>query len=430
MKTFYGLIDCNNFYASCERVFAPQWEKKPVVVLSNNDGCVIARSKEAKEKEIPMAVPYFKVEGDLKRHKIQVFSSNYALYGDLSSRVMDVIRSVVPTVEVYSIDEAFADFSHLPEEELEEKAQLIYERCLKWVGIPVTVGVGTSKTLAKVAAEYVKKHSKDRNTLVVKTQTEAELLLKRVAIHKVWGIGRGYTRRLTEAGISTAYDFIKYDVDWVKNTMGVIGLRTWYELQGESCRAVTDVIERRKMIMTSRSFGKAVTTYSAMKEAIVTYLVRCAEKLREQGLYASYVTVYIRTFRYQKYNPQNNASAMHTLTVPTNYTPTLIDAAVKALNEVFKEGYRYQKAGVLLAGLLPQKAIQLPLFSESEEYVVDNRSRQQLMASIDALNHKYGYGKIKYTAEGVAKNWKMRSGKRSPSYTTDWKDLLQVRIKS
>jgi len=413
-----ALVDCNNFYASCEKVFDPKLAKKPLVILSNNDGCIISRSSEAKELGVEMGAPYFKKERELKQMGVEVRSSNYPLYGDMSERMVESIRSITTQVEVYSIDEAFADLSMVPNDQVWKTGDFLRERIMKWTGLPVKIGIGPTKTLAKVAAAYAKKHGEGKLYCVI-TEDEIEKMLRATPIHHVWGIGRGFQNSLFQYNIQTAWDFAHRPDSWIRQKMGVTGLRIAHELRGIPCLPLEVIRDKRKHIMTSRSFGRPVTTLEEMKEAILTYLSRCAEKLREDQQLASVVSVYIRTYPKNSKSTQNNASQSILLPAPTDYNPELAKYALKALDYIFIEGYRYKKAGVLLSELTPRYSQQLPLF-----HTTDFEKTHRLMKVMDKLNQRWSDRKIKFSGEGMEQPWKMKSEKRSKRCTTHWDELI------
>lgn len=416
-----ALVDCNNFYASCEKVFEPSLLHKPVVVLSNNDGCIISRSQEAKNLGIKMGGPYFKEAKMLKENGVEVFSSNYTLYGDMSSRMIETIRSITDEVEIYSIDEAFTGLSMVPEDKLWETSQTMRDRIFQWTGLPVKVGIGPTKTLAKVAAEYAKTKGNGK-THCAYTKNDIEEMLKDTPIGEVWGVGRGFGNLLKRYGVDSAWDFSKMPDPWIQQKMGVVGLRIATELRGESCLSLELMREKRRHIMTSRSFGRPVKDYTDMKEAVISYLSRCAEKLREDKQMASMVTVYIRTYPQHGPEAQNNNSQNIMLPYPTDYTPELAKHTLIALDRIFKSGYTYKKAGVLLSELSSKENKQLPLF-ESVDF---NRS-SKLMQAMDQINQKNGdRGKLKLAGEGIKQPWKMKGELRSNRFTTHWDELLEV----
>ena len=414
----YALVDCNNFFVSCERVFAPQWEGKPVIVLSNNDGCIISRSQEAKAIGIAMGAPFFEEKERIKEYGVKAFSSNYSLYGNLSNRVMATIKAVHPLVEVYSIDEAFVDLQHVSLEKLQKKGEEIKSRIWQWVGIPVSVGIAPTKTLAKIAAEKAKKDFRYHGVCVVIDDEEKKAMLKKTPIGDVWGIGRGYTRTLLNEQVYTAYHFTLLPETAVKSMMGVVGYRTMLELKGYPCTGIEIFRDIRKSIMSSRSFGRAVTTLESMKEATATYTVRSAEKLRKECLLAGMITVFIHTSRHKTAERQYSASHTEVLRVPTDDTLELVKVASEITDRIFRQGYRYKKAGVLLTGLVKKNGLQYSLYENTS---FDKR----LSATIDALNSKGEV--VKIAATGLKRNWKMRSEKRSPNYLTDWNDVLGVK---
>ncbi len=415
-----ALVDCNNFYASCEKVFDPGLAGKPLVILSNNDGCIISRSPEAKALGVEMAAPYFKLERELKRLGVTVRSSNYTLYGDMSERMIETIRSISPQVEVYSIDEAFADLSAVPHHQLWKTGDFLRKRILQWTGLPVKIGIGPTKTLAKVAAAYAKKQGEGKLFCVI-SKSEIEEVLKATPIGKVWGLGRGFQTTLFQYNIHTAWDFSQKEDSWIRQKMGVTGLRIAHELRGISCLPLEVMRDKRKHIMTSRSFGRPVTTLREMQEAILTYLSRCAEKLREDEQLTSVVSVYIRTYPKNAKDTQNNASQSILLPFPTDYNPELAKYALRALDKIFIAGYRYKKAGVLLSELTPRQSKQLPLF-----YSVDFEKSNRLMEVMDHLNHRWSDRKVKFSGEGLEQPWQMKSEKRSKRCTTHWDELVIV----
>ena len=421
-QTYFGIVDCNNFYVSCERLFAPNLDNKPIVVLSNNDGCVIARSAEAKALGVPMAVAYFQIRELVKQHDIHVFSSNYALYGDLSNRVMETVGTVCPTVEIYSIDEAFVAFNYLSPEKLAHKASSIRERCVNWVGIPVKVGIAPSKTLAKTAAYLVKKNMNYNGNCIFTSGEEAYPFIKDLSLSTVWGFGKGYVKRLNDIQKVTIGDFLALPSSWVKKNMGVQGLRTWYELKGNSCLPIVEKQRERKMIMTSRSFGRPVNSYREMKEAVSTYSARCTEKLRRQNLESSCVTVYLTPRMTKEGKRVSSHSYFINLSEATSDTGLLLKTAYKCLDILFNHAITYKKAGVILSGLRPVGSTQLSINSQ----VTPSTHRNKLMQSLDFMNMKHGQNTIRFLSEGIEKDWKMRCGSRSGRCTTSWDELYLI----
>jgi DNA polymerase V len=408
---WFALADCNNFYVSCERVFNPKLIGIPVVVLSNNDGCVIARSKEAKAAGIPMGAPYFEQEALLTKCGGVACSSNYALYGDLSQRVMTTLSEFTPDLQVYSIDEAFLKMELDTAIEQSKKAR---QQVLKYVGIPISVGIGSTKTLAKVA-NHLSKSCGDVFLL-----DDPEPYLKELPVHEVWGVGRQLSLKLVQHGIKNAWQLRNADDDWVRKQMTVVGLRTVWELRGISCLPWEEIPPTKKSITNSKSFGKQVTCFNELEEAISAYTVRTAEKLRAQGLVAGGLTVIIESHRdYVLGNYYNSASL--TLPESTNYSPELIEHAKLLLKKLFIKGWRYKKVGVMLTDLSPLSCYQQDLFGSKQ-----TAKRQKLMALIDETNQRRGKKILRFAAEGITQSWKMKQLQRSPRYTTRWEELLNI----
>lgn len=420
----FALVDCNNFYVSCERVFRPDLINKPVIVLSNNDGCVISRSGEAKQLGIRMAEPAFKIADFLEKNGVTVFSSNYALYGDLSHRVMSVLGQYTPEVEIYSIDEAFLNLSGIPSD-LEEYSRKIKKAVLTNVGIPVSVGVGPTKVLAKAANHCAKKVSGNNGVCVLDNPEKINNTLKNFAIDEVWGIGRQYAKMLKSYGVNTAFDLTKMDDAWIRKRMTVVGLRVKKELEGISCLDLELIPPDKKVICTSRSFGDSQTEIEPIREAVATYAARCAEKLRRQHSCAGMLMVFIHTNGFKANEPQYERNFVCKLPVPTNSTMELIRYALFALEAIYQKGYRYKKAGVLALDIVPESQVQGALFDR-----VDRAKHAVVMKTLDEINSKYGRDTLKIAAQGSGKNkkWRLRQEKLSPSYTTDWDDIITVRV--
>lgn len=420
----FAVVDCNNFYVSCERVFNPALNGKPVVVLSNNDGCIIARSNEAKALGIKMGVPAFRIAEFLHQNQVAVYSSNYALYGDLSHRVMNVLEQFTPELEIYSIDEAFLNLAGLPVH-LEEYARKIRATVLKNVGIPVSVGIGPTKVLAKTANHYAKKVPENQGIYVLDSPAKIDEALKLFAIDEVWGIGRQYSKLLKSIGVQTAWDFIQLQDGWVKKRMTVVGLRVKKELEGVSCLEMELIPTAKKVICTSRSFGESQTELEPIREAVATYAARCGEKLRRQHSYAGMLMVFIHTNGFKANEPQYERNFVCKLPVPTNNTMELIRYALFALEAIYRKGYRYKKAGVLVLDIVPENQVQGALFDR-----VDRPKHAAVMKTLDAINSKYGRDTLKVAAQGTGKDkkWRLRQEKLSPSYTTKWDDIIAVRV--
>jgi len=425
MKKVFALVDCNNFYASCERLFRPELNGKPVVVLSNNDGCIVARSNEAKALGIPMGAPLFKFKDLIARHKAHVFSSNYALYGDLSHRVMDVLRQMEPEVEVYSIDEAFISLPVTKVWDRVKYAAEMRERVRKHVGIPVSIGIATTKTLAKIANRVAKKHAQFKGVFDLVDTSQIDQVLEKIEVNDVWGIGRRSTEKLNSRGIHTALDLKRADDTWIRKTLTVVGARTVMELNGISCISLENAPACPKSIMTSRSFGHSVTDIEDLREAVITFVSIAAAKLRKQAVEAAALNLFISTGPFDEQSQYSNNQTM-TLHQPTSSTPELISAALLGLKSLYRPGYRYRKAGVMLTGIVQQGySRQLDLFSSAQQEVKEDK---ELMTALDRINSKWGRSTIQYgmtTAE--EKPWLMQQTRKSPAYTTNWQELPMVK---
>lgn len=417
----FALVDCNNFYASCERLFRPALRNKPVLVLSNNDGCVIARSNEAKALGIKMGVPYFQIKAFCKQHQIHVFSSNYSFYGDMSRRVMFVIEEHWPEVEIYSIDEAFLDLKTLPKSEQNNFCVSLQRTILRYTGMPVSIGIGATKTLAKLANHVAKKELK----VPVFNIDEQRFWLTKIAVGDVWGVGRKWDKKLMQSGIYTASDLATIDLSGKKNQFNVTLRRTVMELQGTSCSGLAEP-EFRKSIVSSRSFGSMQTEYLFVSQAISSHCARAWEKLRQQGLVASHLSIMIQTNRFRPDLPQYQQSIGYKLVSPTDDLRYLTRCARFCLSKIFRSGFHYQKVGVYLGDLVDKRYMQLDLFNQSSEEELQHT--EQLMSVFDAINKKYGRHTLRLAAEGHVKPWAMRIQMRSPSYTTEWSELPIVRV--
>jgi DNA polymerase V len=425
MKKVFALVDCNNFYASCERLFRPELNGKPVIVLSNNDGCIVARSNEAKALGIPMGTPLFKVKHLIARHKVHVFSSNYALYGDLSHRVMDVLRQMEPEVEVYSIDEAFIALPVTKVWDRVKYAAELRERVRKHVGIPVSIGIATTKTLAKIANRVAKKEAQFNGVFDLVGNSQIDQVLEKMEVNDVWGIGGRSTEKLNSRGIYTALDLKRADDTWIRKQLTVVGARTVMELNGISCISIENAPACPKSIMTSRSFGHPVTDIEDLREAVITFVSIAGAKLRKQGVEAGALNLFISTGPFDEKAQYSNNQTI-TLHQPTSSTPELITAALQGLKSLYRSGYRYRKAGIMLAGIVQQGySRQLDLFSFSQPAVKEDK---ELMTALDKINSKWGRSTIQYgmtTAED--KPWAMQQTRKSPAYTTNWQELPLVK---
>lgn len=418
----FGLCDCNNFFASCERVFRPDLQGRPVVVLSNNDGCVIARSNEAKALGIRMGHPYFQIRELAERHGVAVFSGNITLYGDMSRRVIATLRAMVPAAEVYSIDEAFLDLRGIPTEELTAMGRHISRTVRRHTGIPVSIGIAPSKTLAKIASKLCKQYPKLQGACLMYRPEDIEKVLRRFPIEDIWGIGRRYRKMLTAAGVTTAWELTQRPEPWIRARMGVMGVRTWRELQGEACIDFETAPPARQQISVSRSFAHELTDFEQLHSAVVTFTSMCAEKLRLQQSLCTEITVYILTNRHREELPQYYESETVRPTIPTDDTLELAPLAAKALQRIFRAGYGYKKAGVIFSGLTSNNSVQADLFDP-----VDRTRHARLMEAMDAANNLYGRHKVMIAAQGFTPLQVTREH-LSPSYTTDWAELLTVKV--
>lgn len=419
----FGLVDCNNFYVSCERVFNARLVNRPVVVLSNNDGCVVARSNEAKALGITMGVPFFKVQGLVDSHGVEVFSSNYTLYGDMSARVMTTLREFTPEVEVYSIDEAFMNFAGLKEKHYAELGRRVREKVWRWTGIPVSVGIAGTKTLAKLANSVAKRSAEAQGVFDASHSSHREHVLEGTPVEDVWGIGRQYAKLLRSRGIENALQFAQSDRRWVRRAMTVVGARIHAELNGVSCLALEAAPRPRKSMTCSRSFGEAVTTLDEVKEAVAMYMTKAAERLRKERLAASVVTVFVETSRFEPEGEQYANAATHELLYPTDSTEELLAVALRAAESVFRAHYRYKKAGVMLNNLRPSDHLTRRMFHQDSW----ERSRRVSQA-MDEVNKRFGRHTIRYGAVETEGKWQTKAAYKSRRYTTNMSELLIVDV--
>lgn len=416
----FALVDCNNFYASCERVFNPSLNGKPVVVLSNNDGCVIARSNEAKELGIPMGAPTFEYRKLFVENKVYVFSSNYALYGDMSSRVMNLLADFTPEIEIYSIDEAFLKFDGFELFNLQEIGNTMLSKVTKGTGIPISVGFAPSKALAKVANRIAKKYPvQTKGVYVIDTEEKRIKALKWLAIEDVWGIGRQHAKRLRSHNINNAYQFTQLADDWVRKNMSVVGLRLKHDLEGIPTLDL-EAPATKKMIATTRSFENMISNYDDVKERVTTYAVACAEKLRKQKSHCNMIMVFLHTNGFRKDLPQYGRNIVVNTHFPTSSSIDIAKYATEGLKAIFKENYQYKKAGVMVMGLTPEDTKQFSLFS------TENPKHQPLMNIVDKLNGAYGNNKIKFGGQSLGRQWKMKQERLSPRYSTNINEIIAV----
>ncbi len=417
----YALVDCNNFYASCERVFNPNLQHKPIAILSNNDGCVISRSDEAKALGLPMGAPIFKWEGFCKTKGIKVLSSNYPLYGDMSHRVMRILEQFTPDVEVYSIDEAFLEFKGFNDWDFANYGLEIRGRILKWTGIPTCVGIAPTKALSKVANKIARKFPEEtKGVYVIDSEAKRLKALKWIKIEEVWGVGRGLQKRLKAKGCKKAYDFTCLSDDWVRKNLAITGWKLKKDLEGNS-QLKLDEVTTKRAIATTRSFEYTFSDIDNIKERISTFATRCAEKLRQQGSSCNMVYVTLQSDRHKQNTTQHKGRKMITLAYPTDSSLVISSAAVNAVTDIFKAGVNYKRAGVIVMGLVATDNYQLQLFQK------ENPKHKPLMQAIDGLNAKYADHKIKLGNQDLKRTWKMRQERLSPRYTTRISDIIVVK---
>ena len=414
-----ALVDCNNFYASCERVFNPKIENKPVIVLSNNDGCVIARSNEAKVLGVKMGKPAFKLKNLIERYNINVFSTNFALYGDLSKRVMNVMSAEVDKMEIYSIDEAFLDFTDYASK---ERGVAIKKKVQQWTGIPVSVGIAPTKVLAKVAGHIAKKHTKV-GVFIFDDEGLIRRALNVFKVEDLWGIGRKNTKKLKAAGINTALQFRECDSNWIRRHLSVNGVRLQKELYGEVCYPIEVTRKRKKNICTARSFGTEIKELSKLKEAIGSHANTCATKLRKEKSCCTTVSVFLSTNPFKPQAKQYNPYKMIQLDVPTNDSMEIVKTAIKGLESIYRDDYIYKKAGVIVGRAVPQEEIQLSIFD-----ALDRKKRKNINRVVDKINSLMGKNKVYLAVQGTGRKWKLKQEKLSPCYTTRFTDILEVII--
>jgi DNA polymerase V len=419
----FALVDCNNFYVSCERVFRPDWEGRPVVVLSNNDGCVIARSQEVKDLGVAMGAPYYTVRGQLAQAGAIVVSSNFTLYGDMSARVMRVLADYAPEMEVYSIDECWLDWSGLSAAEINARASAMVRAVRRMTGIPVSVGIGPSKTLAKQMNRWVKKQPRDKTNGCMDWATveDTESLLAASAVGDIWGVGRRLQVTLERMGIRTALDLRNAQPARIRRRFGVVVERIIYELRGLSCLDL-EAVAAKKSIVASRSFGQPVETLSELSEAIALHTTRAMEKLRSQGSLAAYLAVFIRTNRFAEHQAQYNGQFGISLPVATDDSGRMLRVARHCLERCYRRHFRYNKAGVMLADISSSRCEQTDWLTAG-----DGERQRVLMRTLDGLNKRYGSGSVFSAAQGIDRRWQMRREFRTQAYTTRWSELPLVR---
>ncbi|MEC8273656.1 MAG: Y-family DNA polymerase [Bacteroidota bacterium] len=413
-----ALADCNNFYASCERVFQPHLENKPIVVLSNNDGCVIARSNESKALGIKMGVPVFQIKNIIEQNNVQLFSSNFTLYGDLSKRVMSTIKQEVKAMEIYSIDEAFMDFSG--EGNPLGKGIDLKKKVQQHIGIPISIGIAPTKTLCKVAGLIAKKYTKS-GVFILKDKAIIERALKWLPVEELWGVGRRHARKLNNVGIKTAYDLCQADNSWVKRHLSIVGLRMVKELRGTACFPLEERGNKKKNICTSRSFSKSISNVERLKEAVSNYANSCAYKLRKEQGCASRISVFVHTNPFKPTDKQYRGFTSLILDTPSNDSIELVRLALKCLEKIYRSDCTYKKAGVIVSDISPQQQQQLSLFD-----TVNRQKHQSIMTALDSINDKFGKNKVRLAVQGYGRRWKMKQEQLSPCYSTRIEDALKV----
>lgn len=424
----YAIVDCNSFYCSCERVFRPDLKSKPVVVLSNNDGCIISRSDEAKLLGVEMAGPYFKAKHLIEKHHVATFSSNYNLYGDMSRRVMDTLKMLVgeTNVEVYSVDESFLDVGMIEENCLPDYALQMRKIVEQWTGVSVSVGIAPTKTLAKIANHLAKKNkAATKCVATIINEDDIREVLKKTSVSGIWGVGRAYADKLINWGITTAWDLCNMPEEWIyKHLGGVVGTRLVRELKGIPCIEMKDELKVKKMIATTRMFGKNVTELNDIKEAIATYAARAGEKLRRQKCAASVLSIFIVAKEESHSANFSHGATLSTHTIlpaATSITNELIAPAMRLVEQIFKPGREYKKAGVMLSGIVPDTSIQSNLFVPPAK-----NNKRFLMDALDNLNFSMREDIVKFASSGLSRDWKMRKEFRSPRYTSRWNELREV----
>ena len=418
----FALVDCNSFYASCERVFRPDLRTKPVVVLSNNDGCVVALTKEAKNLGVKMCDPWFKIEREFKQKGGVAFSSNYELYGDISSRIMSILEELAPKVEVYSIDEAFLDLTGISHcMNLEEFGRTCQKQIMQYTGMPVRVGIGPTKTLAKAASYGAKRYPTTQGVLDITDLYRREKLMTLMPVNEIWGVGRRLNKRLISQKVLTTFDLINMNIEQVRKQFSIMLVNTIRELKGESCIPLDNAPSPKKQIVVSRTFSTRVTELDYLEEAVSDYAARAAEKIRKEGKTCKMLSVFIRTNPFRKQDIQHREIRSFSMLYPTNDTRDLIKHAKLLLKDLYKEGFNYNKAGIMLNNFFDETTYQLDLFKKKDR----NSKDFKMMALLDQIN-KSSLGQISFLAQGIKKEWSMKRQLQSPRYTTSLKDVLVV----
>lgn len=423
MKKVFALVDVNSFYCSCERVFNPKLNNRPVVVLSNNDGCVVARTDEVKALNIAMGEPFFKIKDQLKKNNVAVYSSNYTLYGDMSHRVMQILSEFTPEMEIYSIDEAFLSFQGMSKTDLTEYSKKIRSQVLQYTGLPTCVGIGETKVLAKIANHIAKKNKVKTGgvfSFLDYDQTQTDKILSNIEVSDIWGIGRKSAQKLEANRIKTALDLKRSNPEYIRKFLTVTGQRIVAELNGVSCIDLELDSPERKQIVSSRSFGKQVKDFTEISESISNHISTAAEKLRAQNLICKNLTVFIQTNPFKNTQQYHNSASMDLMS-GTSVTPKMISHALRLLQSIYREGYEYKKCGVILNHLIPKDMHQIDFFGNFDSPDEDN-----YMKTIDSINRFHGKGTVKFASCGIDQFWQMLSQMKSPCFTTRWGELVRV----
>ena len=418
----FALCDCDSFFASCERIFRPDLYGKPVVVLSNNDGCIVAMTKEAKQLGLHRGDPYFQIKSMCEAKGVAVFSSNYTLYGDISSRVMQILAEEAGDIDIYSIDECFFSVDGFQSETLRSSLLSLRLRIFRGLGIPVSIGVGPTRTLAKVASHYAKKYNGYKGVCIIDSEEKRRKALDKFPVEEVWGIGRRHYKTLASYGFTTAAHFAEGKESWVRHLFGLPGVETWKELRGISCKEVSEQSEKQS-ICTSRSFGKNVTDIDQLTESVANFASKCALKLRKQHSVCSSVTVFLLTNRFREDIPQYQAVKNLHLPIATSYTPEIVNYTIKALNMIYRPGYQYKKSGVVLQDITDDSAVQQHLFTPT-----DTKRHRAISETVDRINRQYGSDTVRLAIQnGATTDWKTDCNFRSPDYTTKLNDIIKVK---
>lgn len=419
----YALVDCNNFYCSCERVFKPSLNRRPVIVLSNNDGCAIARSEEAKALGIEMGTPAFMIKDLIEQQNVAVFSSNYTLYGDMSQRVIDVLTRFAPKIEVYSIDECFLDLSELAYTNLLALAGKIRKTVMQFTGIPVTVGIAATKTLAKMANRFAKKKKKDIGVHCLNNEQTISEALAFTQVGDIWGVGPQYEKLLRRHGFKTAIDLVNAPDEFIRKNMSVVGQRTLNELRGVPCIEWEESPPPKKGICTARSFGHLMSEKEPIREAVANYAAMCAKKLRDQNGCARVMQVFLQTNVHRSQDKQFHHSITIQIPVPTNSTNEIIQYAMRGFEAVYQPGYNFKKAGVMILEIVPDKEVQSGMFDH-----VNRKRDNTLMKALDRVNNSFGKDIVRFAAQGYGRKWKLKQEMLSPRYTTNIDEILKIKI--